>query len=30
MINYPRQSSYIRLDGWDAAAEEFFEKRAGA
>jgi sulfite reductase alpha subunit len=30
MINYPRQSSYIRLDGWDEAAEEFFEKRAGA
>jgi len=30
MINYPRQSSYIRLDEWDAAAEAWFEKRASA
>jgi sulfite reductase alpha subunit len=30
MINYPRQSSYIRLDGWDEAAEAFFEKRNSA
>jgi sulfite reductase alpha subunit len=28
MVNYPRQSSYVRMDGWDEAAEEWFERRA--
>lgn len=30
MISYPRQSSYIRLDKWDDAAEAWYEKRASA
>jgi sulfite reductase alpha subunit len=30
MVNYPRQSSYIRLDGWDDAAEAFYAKRESA
>jgi sulfite reductase alpha subunit len=30
MVNYPRQSSYIRLDGWDDAAEEYYAKRESA
>jgi dissimilatory sulfite reductase alpha subunit len=30
MISQPRQSSYIRMDDWDQAAEEWFEKRANA
>jgi len=28
MLSHPRQSSYIRMDGWDEAAEEWFEKQA--
>lgn len=30
MISYPRQSSYIRLDEFDSAAEAWYEKRATA
>jgi sulfite reductase alpha subunit len=30
MISYPRQSSYIRMDQWDDAAEAWYEKRASA
>jgi len=28
MVSNPRQSSYIRMDGWDDAAIEWFEKKA--
>ena len=28
MVNEPRQSSYVRMDGWDAAATEWYEKQA--
>jgi sulfite reductase alpha subunit len=28
MVSSPRQSSYVRMDGWDAAAEEWFERKA--
>jgi sulfite reductase alpha subunit len=28
MVNNPRQSSYIRMDGWDDAAVEWFERKA--
>ena len=27
MISQPRNSSYVRVDGWDEAAEEWFEKK---
>ncbi len=30
MVNYPRQSSYVRMDGWDEAAEEWFARKAEA
>jgi sulfite reductase alpha subunit len=30
MISHPRQSSYVRMDGWDEAAEEWFERKAEA
>jgi len=30
MVNYPRQSSYVRMDDWDEAAEAWFERRAEA
>ena len=30
MVNYPRQSSYVRMDGWDEAAEAWFERQAEA
>ena len=28
MIAHPRESSYVRTDGWDDEAREWFEKRA--
>jgi len=28
MVNYPRQSSYVRMDDWDEAAEAWFERKA--
>lgn len=28
MITYPRQSSYVRMDDWDEAAEAWFERQA--
>jgi dissimilatory sulfite reductase alpha subunit len=28
MVNSPRQSSYVRMDGWDQAAEAWFERKA--
>ena len=28
MVSSPRQSSYVRMDGWDEAAVEWFEKKA--
>jgi sulfite reductase alpha subunit len=30
MLSHPRQSSYIRMDGWDEAAESWFERQAEA
>ena len=30
MLSHPRQSSYIRMDGWDEAAEAWFERKAEA
>ena len=30
MLSHPRQSSYIRLDGWDEAAEDWFKRQAEA
>ena len=27
MISQPRNSSYVRVDGWDEAAEEWFAKK---
>lgn len=30
MVNYPRQSSYVRMDDWDQAAEAWFERKAEA
>ncbi len=30
MVNSPRQSSYIRMDGWDEAAEEWFARQGEA
>jgi sulfite reductase alpha subunit len=30
MVNEPRQSSYVRMDGWDEAAEEYFARQAEA
>ena len=27
MVNYPRQSSYIRMDGWDEEAEKWFDRK---
>ncbi len=27
MVNYPRQSSYIRMDGWDEEAEKWFQRK---
>lgn len=30
MLSHPRQSSYVRLDGWDEAAEAWFERQAEA
>ena len=29
MIDHPRESSYVRLDEWDAEAAKWFERRAG-
>jgi sulfite reductase alpha subunit len=28
MINNPRESSYVRMDGWDDAAVQWFERKA--
>ena len=28
MVNHPRQSSYVRMDEWDAEAEKWFERKA--
>ena len=28
MVNNPRQSSYVRMDGWDEEAEKWFERKA--
>jgi len=28
MVNSPRQSSYVRMDGWDEEAEKWFERKA--
>ena len=28
MLSHPRQSSYVRMDGWDEAAEQWFERQA--
>ena len=30
MVSNPRQSSYIRMDGWDEEAEKWFERKAEA
>ncbi|RLA08652.1 MAG: dissimilatory-type sulfite reductase subunit alpha [Gammaproteobacteria bacterium] len=30
MINHPRQSSYVRLDEWDAEAQKWFERKKAA
>jgi sulfite reductase alpha subunit len=30
MVNHPRESSYVRMDGWDDAAIEWFERQAEA
>jgi len=28
MVNNPRQSSYVRMDGWDEEAEKWFQRKA--
>ncbi len=28
MVSNPRQSSYVRMDGWDEEAEKWFERKA--
>ena len=30
MVNNPRQSSYVRMDGWDEEAEKLFKRQAEA
>ena len=30
MVNHPRECSYVRMDGWDDAAIEWFERQAEA
>jgi sulfite reductase alpha subunit len=30
MVNNPRQSSYVRMDGWDEEAEKWFARKAEA
>jgi len=30
MVSSPRQSSYVRMDGWDEEAEKWFERKAEA
>jgi sulfite reductase alpha subunit len=30
MVNSPRQSSYVRMDGWDEEAEKWFQRKAEA
>jgi sulfite reductase alpha subunit len=30
MVSNPRQSSYVRMDGWDEEAEKWFERKAQA
>jgi sulfite reductase alpha subunit len=29
MITHPRESSYVRMDGWDEEAAKWFERKAG-
>jgi sulfite reductase alpha subunit len=28
MVSHPRESSYVRTDGWDEEAEKWFRRRA--
>jgi sulfite reductase alpha subunit len=28
MVNEPRQSSYVRMDGWDEEAKEWFQRKS--
>ena len=28
MVSQPRQSSYVRMDGWDEEAEKWFQRKA--
>jgi sulfite reductase alpha subunit len=28
MVAHPRQSSYVRTDGWDEEAEKWFQRKA--
>jgi len=30
MVGHPRQSSYVRMDGWDEEAEKWFQRKAEA
>jgi sulfite reductase alpha subunit len=30
MVGSPRQSSYVRMDGWDEEAEKWFARQAEA
>jgi sulfite reductase alpha subunit len=30
MVSHPRQSSYIRMDGWDEEAEKWFQRKLEA
>jgi sulfite reductase alpha subunit len=30
MITHPRANPYIRMDGWDAEAEKWFERKQAA
>ncbi len=30
MVGHPRESSYVRMDGWDEEAEKWFERKAEA
>jgi sulfite reductase alpha subunit len=28
MVSHPRESSYVRMDGWDEEAEKWFQRKA--
>ena len=28
MLSHPRESSYVRMDGWDEEAEKWFRRKA--